>query len=596
MEFLEIELENLFSFRQAKVPLQSEGVVLISGRNGAGKSSLASKALSWALFGETPGGVKGEGVVNVQNPGGYAAARVRFSVGDTEHQVVRFRNPNGVEIDGARYRRQEEGQKLIEQLIGRDVDVFLNTDYFGQDRHVDFLSGTPSLQMGVLEGTLRLGRLDEMVERTKELAAKTRQDIAAHERNVRHFEGMAAAIADQIAQTHDRIEELETANAALVREANALRYQHVEQEQEVLGATLSESKETKQTHWTRMREVELQLSEVQRSEQATLYSVQLQTQHIAVLKPQIRTIEEAICPTCKNPVDPELTSKLRAEQRTIEDRVQKAQAERAVENKRLEAMQGEIAFLNRELRSLAEAYNSLDNAIQEFETNQARSMNRQQEIRSALEQNKAVLEELTELASKLGMSEAVTVTSVKAAKSQLEWVLDRQTKLQFWMDVFSRSFKNFIVDQALPFLEERTAHHLGLLNNPDLRVEFSTTKVLKNGEERSLFNVTATRTQGGQAYQSLSGGEKQMASFAVGLALSELADSQTGSPSNLMILDEPFTELDDANCEAVIHYVTTELVKRKATILLISNDERMKQLVPKGIHVERGEDGISNVV
>jgi len=94
---------------------------------------------------------------------------------------------------------------------------------------------------------------------------------------------------------------------------------------------------------------------------------------------------------------------------------------------------------------------------------------------------------------------------------------------------------------------------------------------------------------------SLSGGERQIASFAVGLALSELADSISGSPSNLMILDEPFTEMDEVNCENVVNYVTTELTNRKATILLISNDDRMKALIPGGLIVERGSDGLSRV-
>ena len=93
----------------------------------------------------------------------------------------------------------------------------------------------------------------------------------------------------------------------------------------------------------------------------------------------------------------------------------------------------------------------------------------------------------------------------------------------------------------------------------------------------------------------MSGGEQQITNFAVGLALSDLAESQTAGTSELMILDEPFTNLDSRNCENVINFLTSHLSKKKSSILFISNEEGLKGLIPNRIHIEK-KNGLSRIV
>ena len=155
--------------------------------------------------------------------------------------------------------------------------------------------------------------------------------------------------------------------------------------------------------------------------------------------------------------------------------------------------------------------------------------------------------------------------------------------------------KNWLLQKVCPYLDQQTAKHLQGLGNSQLQVSFSTAKLLKSDEEISQFNVTVSSKTGGSVYKSLSGGEKELVSLAVGLALADLAETQVEGKSKFLILDEPLNYLGPNNAERVVTYLTSELTKHRETILFISNDENLKALVPNRIHVEK-MDGISYVI
>jgi ABC-type dipeptide/oligopeptide/nickel transport system ATPase subunit len=85
-----------------------------------------------------------------------------------------------------------------------------------------------------------------------------------------------------------------------------------------------------------------------------------------------------------------------------------------------------------------------------------------------------------------------------------------------------------------------------------------------------------------------------MASFAAGLGLADLASTQSIGESSFLILDEPFSQLDARNSEAIVSYLTGDLSKERSTILLVSNDDTLMSLVPNRVHVVK-EKGVSKI-
>jgi DNA repair exonuclease SbcCD ATPase subunit len=105
--------------------------------------------------------------------------------------------------------------------------------------------------------------------------------------------------------------------------------------------------------------------------------------------------------------------------------------------------------------------------------------------------------------------------------------------------------------------------------------------------------VTASSDTGSTVFELFSGAEKQLTSFAVGMALSDLAAMQADGASSFMILDEPFLYQSPENCERIITFVTQHL-GGKSTILLISNEDSLVNLVPNRVHVVKNK-GVTSI-
>ena len=307
---------------------------------------------------------------------------------------------------------------------------------------------------------------------------------------------------------------------------------------------------------------------------------------IQSLKKLKKEIKDQICPTCDQQVDVELTNKLRKEQDSLSVKILE-------ETNNFDKLNQEK---NNEAIALGNIKAQANERLKRLEALKVININYDEQINSTKNNILAIkgkIDLINDQITKLQETLAHQTCYLEDIKTDLLDSETRLLKVKFWQNVFSKDFKNFVIRETLPFIEERTRYHLNLLNNSHIDVSFSTIKELKSGEERSLFNINFKVKNGGSEYSSLSGGEKQIASFAIGLTLSELVDMQNGEPSNIIILDEPFTELDNTNCENVINYLNNELLKKKETIILISNDDRMKSLVTNVLEIEKDENGIS---
>lgn len=134
------------------------------------------------------------------------------------------------------------------------------------------------------------------------------------------------------------------------------------------------------------------------------------------------------------------------------------------------------------------------------------------------------------------------------------------------------------------------------MNNNHISAVVSTSRELKSGKNKGEFNIEVSSTTGANSYIHLSGGERQIVDFAVGLSIAELANSQTKTSTNILVLDEPFVDLDKRNSESVVEYLKTLIDEGyKDTIFLVSNDDNIKGLIPNKIVLEK-TNGISKVV
>ena len=157
--------------------------------------------------------------------------------------------------------------------------------------------------------------------------------------------------------------------------------------------------------------------------------------------------------------------------------------------------------------------------------------------------------------------------------------------LKFWLLGFSPTgIRSFISDDLIEILNQKVASHLedlfdGALNvlfvpesenNKGVSVNKIETKYFLNGKEVSE--------------ESLSGGQIQRCILATDLALTEVAESRSGTRLNIKFLDEPFTGMDSAGQQQAFR-LFNKLAKEKDGFFVISHDENFQSLCANTIHI-----------
>jgi DNA repair exonuclease SbcCD ATPase subunit len=575
MQLLRAQIKNLFSIEEADVDLKDLGLTMVTGHsydegsaNGAGKSSLARNSLLWGLYGLS-GSAKGDAVVN-RHEGKKAEIRIDFiGVDGHQYQIHRTRKPNNLTLTSCSSgdplnqnmtrRNEKDTQEVINQLLGRTYNIFTQTDVFGQGKKKVFCDLTASEQKETIESILPMENLAMWGERVKGHKKDLLKELAELE------QGYAAAFSKQ--QTlEQQLEKLK--NAAdfweKVKKKKLNGLQHDLNREENLELDNQERieqlrEEIASTYVTgRCEELGTLEANLLPIEAGIVKNTQEQAQLMD--KMQAERAETSECPECNQPIQPDLSDDLRKFDVLKADQKQQQLIHQSIK--------GEIGAIKRILQLKIRESRKGD-ILTEIDT-----------LNSTHNPHSGLVQE--------------TTNDIKSAKYEVDahvragqHLREEEKRLDFWVQAFTKDLQILLFQRACPFLEERANFYLNELGNSQIRVKVDTTKTLKSGETRDEFNVSVASNTGGEVFSLLSGGEQQMVNFSVSLALSDLAETQAQGASQFTILDEPFTNLDARNSENVVSFLTGHLSTRKSTILLISNEDNLKGLIPNRIHVEK---------
>jgi DNA repair exonuclease SbcCD ATPase subunit len=165
----------------------------------------------------------------------------------------------------------------------------------------------------------------------------------------------------------------------------------------------------------------------------------------------------------------------------------------------------------------------------------------------------------------------------------------------FWKAGFSPlGIRSFIFDEVIDLLNQKVQDNLNELFDGALSVVFESES--KNGKG-TVSNKIDTKyyMRGKETYfELLSGGEKRRAILAVNLALTELAESYSGTVMNIKFLDEPFDGIDGQG-QTQCFKLFARLAQNKDGFFVISHDQTFQQLCPNVIYVLK-ENEASRIV
>lgn len=634
MKFKTLTAKNFCRFQDITLPLENQGLVLVTGRNedaakassnGAGKSSLLD-AFVWCLWGSTIRGLKDDQVVNEQ-VGQDCFVEVVFTESGSTYTIQRCRKhsgnhkPNDVVllVDG----EDKSGgsmaatQAKITEILGLDFDTFcvmmpgagLKAAEM-TDKQVKLLLER-LLQTDAVEGAYKLAREERqalaptIAQATAQVAATTRSITEGTTRLAEYISKRDAFTESQNA----RIQKLEEERALLTKRLHACEEDRSQADslaktlQSIVNKLSSAEKEkdvllqTKQSlfnSWkTSMSKLQAAVTQADVKYQATLSAIE-----------RLKSVGGE-CSACLQPVD-DVRKALQL--KALREQADKAQS--VLTAAQLSYEESSSAY-DEQFRSISDSINKVQAAINLHQLDK-------EKISEELQSKKQASSIIADLHNRLAALESQCdelhveenpfgemVDRLEAELKRLRIALSDQEelkqaqlaeleKLDFWVEAFSPAgIRSYMLAHTTPILNAAAAKYAELLTDNEMSVVFDTQSTQQSGKVVEKFNIKVSQKHGASVYAGNSTGERGRANLVIAFALGDLAAMRANKKIPFRFLDEPFEHIDEAGLDSVVKLLH-QLESKYETVFVITHNNDFKQSFQKEITVVKS-GGISHI-
>jgi len=202
--FKRLRATNTLTYRELDVPLDNQGLVLITaknkdtnGSNGSGKSNIW-EMLCHLIFGTTGKGLNKKGIIN-QFVGKDMLVELDLEVNGTPYTFVEARKhkkhgtgfqvlENGNDITPKRSAGKNEPQLLMQEIIGFSLPEYLGMVYLCQKFNHVLVKGTRSEKQAYLSALFDLDKYEVLHKEAKERSKQVEKDMAGYQSYERDLE------------------------------------------------------------------------------------------------------------------------------------------------------------------------------------------------------------------------------------------------------------------------------------------------------------------------------------------------------------------------------------------------------------------------
>jgi DNA repair exonuclease SbcCD ATPase subunit len=519
----------------------ARGVVLVTGTNGAGKSSVI-EGVSVALWGRTLRGSSpwsgelGTALANLSD--GTLVTRARAK-GRTSLDFVL---PG---VPAEKYDTATKAQAALERAIG-PWEVWRRTSVFSSHDAAHFSLASDGERKRMLEGLLGLDAFDGALD-------ACRHDLRGAEAKARDGAQRLAVLRERLAAAERA---LAGARADVASAAQALPPAGATRD--VRGLYDAAAADLAETH-ARLRAVARERGAAEA--------------RAAELSARLRALRGGTCPTCLRPVPAETLAELAGSLASA--REEGARELAAVEGGAgaLEAQAGE---LREETEALAQAVRVHDRAESARGAHGA-ALRRAQMAQGAADRLTAeVLAALGTHAAEQAVAEREAATLVTTA------------------DVLGlRGVRAHLLTRTLAGIEGVANVWLSRIAGPRFRLSLRGQTERKTGGVSDTISLHLDGAANGEGYAGASGGERRRIDVALLLALAEVSAGAAGHAPGTLFFDEVFDALDADGRGAVVAALS-ELSRDRAVIVITHNDALIASLRPAvRWHVAAGKVHVS---
>lgn len=617
----EMTINNFLGIGNANIKFNYSELVLIEGENrdssvstsnGAGKSSIP-EALLWCLYGVTKRGLKADEVVN-RVVGKDCFVQVVFD----DYTVTRFRSHSKEGNTLRVFHKDKEltcgtvsaTQDLIDNATGLNKAVFEKLFHFGQGDTQPLAAMTDAALKGVLEQALRISCIVDYSTKIKGVLKEEKGVLEKINAGIKEVDGRIAAFKELSEKYEKQIEEA-TSRAAF--ENAKLR-----KETELLGVKIKRCIEEAKINKKILQDIAADLfdviedgqgvrdlEEIQRvvdslirrqaeSEATVKEHLRLAEKHkekLIALKAEQDKVKDKVgekCPSCRKPItEDDISDIFTSLAQKFEKELSRCPELRENLEKAKESFEeaGRKLLETQELRRVAKSYDAT--IAEEREARMQKEM-----LEKTIKANQAEAEEVArqvkEMASRVAACKKDKATKEEAASE----AQDSVNELEILLEIFGNGgLKSYILDSVTPRLNELVNEYMAKLD--DMRVEISTRKTLKSGEQRDQFEITIHTPAGVSSFGALSGGERQRVCLALSLAFNKLTREMIKTPLNVLFLDEVVEALDETSAEAMYDLIR-EFALDVQNVFVISHNHALRDIIPEVITIVK-EGGVASI-
>lgn len=573
LNFKELNIEGFMSFDKESVLLDNLGMTYIKGvnnyeplsvSNGSGKSAIF-ESIIWCLTGYTS-----RGASDVSNSilGKGVKVTLVFTKDIDTYKITRSKNHY---IDGTKLEIIKNGNNISGNTFTKSKQIL--SDELGAICNYDILTsiiimsqGLPN-RLSMLKPSSRKSRLEEL-SNSEEFISKLQDKVS---RLTVDFQSTMTEINNKVISLDTTINSSNTSIQDKLLKIDELSNSSTmtKEEYESINSKLSLiNSKIKDTQSALTKATNLYSKELS-TYQNIMYKIEGKKSEINTLLSKYKSVSNNICPTCGQHI---------ANQDTLDTLLEST-------NKSVMDCKVEISNLSVDAENAESSSSMLKSKIDQLT-----------ELISSLSSNKDKLYELIN-------SYDITNTSIDVIKSDIDnlkkLVEDCKVKLTKLTDdlnkykelvnisvylksQLSRNFRTYVLSGIVTYINDRCKEYSPYLFKEQGNVSLS---INKNNLDIYL---------GDRSFENLSGGEGRRVDLILQLAQRDLARSESGFLSNLLVMDEVLDNLDSKGIESVLSLLSYKSPDID-TLMIVSHQSDL--LIPKDttLTVSKGADQISHI-
>lgn len=567
MKLISGQLKNFASYKELNFDFNGQGLTLISGDNGVGKSTLCDMA-AWTLFGITAKGGKADEVLSWN--GGEAECTVTVEIPSSGHwhnsgivEVTRKRGPKLNDLyythkdvtEGlVRGKDAQDTQKKINSLLGTTADTYLLGSYFHEfSQTAQFFTTNAKNRREITE------QLSDLA-----LAKKLAERIATKKKEVR-------LLKDSAQQTyHIKLKEQETTDRFHVAESKRCAEWDKVHDQQIKEALAQSSNFKKE----QQKNLELVYENYYKNESALADQISALTD--TVLTPEHFNKEREILgkrlESCKDSKCKECGASKDSNKRLLIERDEHKLEKQMIENERLKS---NIKHLEERLFALK---TRLSRELDDEGSRQNLHKKRAQDLKAETNPHKSsadAMSSATETIKREVEKLGVQLTELGIQYSDLELLTETVD-----------TFRGACISRTVSALEDSTNGLLSKYFDAELRVAFDVTSadkleisIMKDGNEAS--------------YTQLSKGQRQLLKLCFGISVMHCVSNHNGVSFNCAWFDESLDGLSDG-FKAKTFKLLQSLQESYSSVFVVEHSAEMKQMFDSVVEVTIN-DGVSTI-